>query len=347
MAKYLAQIIVLGAQVVGRAFTRALKQEYAASQAAAGRRATTQGEQYKSAANDSKLGISLDEALQILNVDKKLNKEEVEKNYQHLFTINEKAKGGSFYLQSKTCFNRPLLAHTRHLSTKNGVSLDYFREAINEENIAKCIQKLNSLPVFARKNTAMTGVSMSAVLVPFCYNANNEPSVIVTLRSAKLLSHKWMICFPGGKQSEEDNDDAAKTAVRETVEELGIDASAIKVIGCLNPVPTRQRDGFITPVLAVVDREYFSKKDALSLNEQEVERIFFVPLHKLCEEKYWRYTQWLNGYATPVYKDDVFNDGDAPRIWGLTSFMLYAILMGLLPRAFTVQLPLKIAKKAY
>ncbi|CAK7318041.1 Mitochondrial import inner membrane translocase subunit tim16-B [Vulpes lagopus] len=35
MAKYLAQIIVMGVQVVGRAFARALQQEFAASRAAA------------------------------------------------------------------------------------------------------------------------------------------------------------------------------------------------------------------------------------------------------------------------------------------------------------------------
>lgn len=37
MAKYLAQIIVMGGQVIGRAFARALKQEFAASQEAAKR----------------------------------------------------------------------------------------------------------------------------------------------------------------------------------------------------------------------------------------------------------------------------------------------------------------------
>lgn len=37
MAKYLAQIILMGGQVIGRAFARALKQEFAASQAAANR----------------------------------------------------------------------------------------------------------------------------------------------------------------------------------------------------------------------------------------------------------------------------------------------------------------------
>ena len=37
MAKYIAQIIVIGAQVIGRAFTKALRQEIQASQEAAKR----------------------------------------------------------------------------------------------------------------------------------------------------------------------------------------------------------------------------------------------------------------------------------------------------------------------
>ncbi|KAF0294744.1 Mitochondrial import inner membrane translocase subunit tim16-A [Amphibalanus amphitrite] len=99
MAKYLAQIIVQGLQVAGRAFGRALKQEYEASQQAARARASSS---QKSSDSTSPFGasISLDEAMKILNVDK-LDPEKVQKNYDHLFKINDKAKGGSFYLQSK------------------------------------------------------------------------------------------------------------------------------------------------------------------------------------------------------------------------------------------------------
>ncbi|XP_036060149.1 mitochondrial import inner membrane translocase subunit TIM16-like [Onychomys torridus] len=96
MAKYLVQIIVMGVQVVGRAFARALRQEFAASQAAAdawGRG----GHQSAGASNLS--GLSLQEAQQILNVFK-LNPERVQ-NYEHLFKVNDKSVGGSFYLQSK------------------------------------------------------------------------------------------------------------------------------------------------------------------------------------------------------------------------------------------------------
>jgi import inner membrane translocase subunit TIM16 len=44
--------------------------------------------------------MSLEEAKQILNVNE-LDPALVQKNYEHLFAVNDKLKGGSFYLQSK------------------------------------------------------------------------------------------------------------------------------------------------------------------------------------------------------------------------------------------------------
>jgi import inner membrane translocase subunit TIM16 len=99
MAKYIAQIVILGTQVIGRAFARALRQEFAASQEAARRGGGGQKGASRAAAN-ARTGITLEEAQQILNVDK-LDPELVAKNYEHLFNANEKSKGGSFYLQSK------------------------------------------------------------------------------------------------------------------------------------------------------------------------------------------------------------------------------------------------------
>ncbi|KAG5681426.1 hypothetical protein PVAND_010863 [Polypedilum vanderplanki] len=97
MAKYIAQMIVLGGQVVGRAFARALKQEIAASQEAAKR---NQNRSPGTRAATTRTGITLEEAQQILNVNS-LDTEKIQKNYEHLFNVNDKSKGGSFYLQSK------------------------------------------------------------------------------------------------------------------------------------------------------------------------------------------------------------------------------------------------------
>lgn len=46
------------------------------------------------------LGLTLEEAQQILNISN-LEPEELDKQYKHLFQMNDKSKGGSFYLQSK------------------------------------------------------------------------------------------------------------------------------------------------------------------------------------------------------------------------------------------------------
>lgn len=100
MAKYLAQIIILGTQMVGRAFARALRQEIAASQEAA-RRAGGGSQGSQRVAANTKTGVTLDEALKILNVEKPDQNEALERNYKYLFEANDKTKGGSFYIQSK------------------------------------------------------------------------------------------------------------------------------------------------------------------------------------------------------------------------------------------------------
>ncbi|XP_015795486.1 mitochondrial import inner membrane translocase subunit tim16-B [Tetranychus urticae] len=101
MARFIYKMVIEGAQIVGRAFARALKQEMAASQQAAQRRATSAGANKESATQDLKHGISLEEAIKILNIEKQLNKEDIESKYKHLFEVNDRSKGGSFYIQSK------------------------------------------------------------------------------------------------------------------------------------------------------------------------------------------------------------------------------------------------------
>lgn len=98
MAKFIAQIIVAGTQILAKAFARAVKQEYEASQEAARRLGNTKTRAERVA--NTKVGLSLDEAKQILNISK-LDKNEIQERFDRLFNANDKSKGGSFYLQSK------------------------------------------------------------------------------------------------------------------------------------------------------------------------------------------------------------------------------------------------------
>ncbi|KAF6024539.1 hypothetical protein EB796_017159 [Bugula neritina] len=99
-AKHLIQIVVQGITVVGRAFGQAVKQEIRYSQEAAKRSGGGEKGQ-KSAQSDLYHGLTLQEAQQVLNVKDITDTETLEKNYNHLFKVNDKKSGGSFYLQSK------------------------------------------------------------------------------------------------------------------------------------------------------------------------------------------------------------------------------------------------------
>lgn len=100
-AKYIAQLILAGGQAVGRAFRQALQQEYRATMSAhnAAEEAGRSGTQAAKAS--SLTGMSLGEAKQILNIKDLNDTSTILKNYEHLFKINAKSTGGSFYLQSK------------------------------------------------------------------------------------------------------------------------------------------------------------------------------------------------------------------------------------------------------
>ncbi|KAK6453971.1 mitochondrial import inner membrane translocase subunit TIM16 [Scheffersomyces xylosifermentans] len=94
--RLLVNVIFTGASVFGRAFTEAYKQ--AAKASAAGAAAGP-------AKASSVGGIPVDEALKILDVDRKdLSAAKIEEKYKYLFDVNSKEKGNSFYLQSKVYY---------------------------------------------------------------------------------------------------------------------------------------------------------------------------------------------------------------------------------------------------
>jgi 8-oxo-dGTP pyrophosphatase MutT (NUDIX family) len=114
----------------------------------------------------------------------------------------------------------------------------------------------------------------AAVLVPIV--ARSEPAVLLTQRTHTLPKHAGQISFPGGTTEASDRA-PIDTALRETHEEIGLDASVIQPLGYLDPY--RSGTGFlITPVVALVEPDI-----ALTLNAGEVDNVFEVPLAYLMD----------------------------------------------------------------
>ncbi|AGO13225.1 AaceriAFR078Wp [[Ashbya] aceris (nom. inval.)] len=98
--RVLVQVIFTGARVFGRAFTEAYKQT-AAQMAKQGTASATRSQ---GGMTNEYGGITLDESCKILNIEENspdMNLDKVDQRFKYLFDINDKEKGGSFYLQSK------------------------------------------------------------------------------------------------------------------------------------------------------------------------------------------------------------------------------------------------------
>ena len=75
--------------------------------------------------------MTLEEARDILNVtDQDIfgpDKEKLFKNYEHLFEVNDKAKGGSFYLQSKVVRAKERIDQVSYFLLYISIWCNYFR----------------------------------------------------------------------------------------------------------------------------------------------------------------------------------------------------------------------------
>jgi len=112
-------------------------------------------------------------------------------------------------------------------------------------------------------------VRPAAVLIPVV--DHDEPTVLLTQRSAHLNEHAGQIAFPGGKI---DATDASPrdAALREAEEEVGLDRSFVDPIGYLDLYGT----GFGFRILPTVARVKPGFK--LTINHSEVDDAFEVPL---------------------------------------------------------------------
>ena len=109
----------------------------------------------------------------------------------------------------------------------------------------------------------------AAVLIPVV--DHEEPTVLLTLRSAHLADHAGQISFPGGKIEATDAS-PLDTALREAQEEIGLGHAFVDPIGYLGVYGTSF--GFrILPTVARV-RPGFK----LKINRSEVDDAFEVPL---------------------------------------------------------------------
>jgi 8-oxo-dGTP pyrophosphatase MutT (NUDIX family) len=159
------------------------------------------------------------------------------------------------------------------------------------------------------KIASVRPIRPAAVLVAVI--ERDEPTVLLTQRTAHLKEHSGQISFPGGKI--EADETPREAALREAEEEIGLSRDAVEPLGFLDLYMTTL--GYrIVPLIARVAPPF-----ELVLNKAEVEETFEVPLAFLMEpgnlQRHSREWQGMTRsyYAIPFEKR---------YIWGVTAGIL-------------------------
>lgn len=160
----------------------------------------------------------------------------------------------------------------------------------------------------------------AAVLVPL-YVRDDELHAVFTKRRESLRRHPGEISFPGGRRDHPE-EALSLTALREAEEEIGLDPSAVELLGTLTPVRTFVTGYLIYPHVGVIELGPWKP------SPNEVELVLELALHEL-----------VSGYALRpmtrrgfTFETDTYVVGDH-LIWGATARILGDLLERLGPLA--------------
>ncbi|WP_426563937.1 NUDIX hydrolase [Angustibacter sp. McL0619] len=155
----------------------------------------------------------------------------------------------------------------------------------------------------------------SAVLMLFGVDDDGRPDVLLTQRADTMRSHPGQVSFPGGSLDEVDDGPAA-CAIREAVEETGLDGDGVDVLGEL-PALYLPPSGFVvTPVLGW----WRVQSPVSAVDPAEVARVVRVPLDELLDPDNRITTRHPSGFVGPAFTvRGLF-------VWGFTAGLLSRVL---------------------
>lgn len=148
------------------------------------------------------------------------------------------------------------------------------------------------------------------------YVKDGRLTLLLTKRTERVLHHRGQISLPGGEQHPGESLEA--TALRETVEELGLDLTAVRVLGRLTPLYIPPSNFCIYPTVASLPGPL-----AFRLEPEEVAEAIEVPIDHLADPANVRRETWSYGgldHEVPFY------EFAGHKIWGATAMVLAELL---------------------
>jgi 8-oxo-dGTP pyrophosphatase MutT (NUDIX family) len=117
----------------------------------------------------------------------------------------------------------------------------------------------------------------AAVLIPI-YIKDGKYHILFTKRSTMVKTHQGQISFPGGARHAHDST-LLDTALRESMEEIGLRAKDVTVLGEMDDEVTTTSNFIVTPFVGLIPYPY-----RFTLCKAEVDRLIRVPLAALLDK---------------------------------------------------------------
>ena len=156
----------------------------------------------------------------------------------------------------------------------------------------------------------------SAVLSLF-YPKNGKAHILLIVRSAYPGVHSSQIAFPGGKKETEDLD-LKQTALRETNEEVGVNAAEVKIVKQWSDIYIPPSNFIVSPFMGIIE-----KRPDFLLQPDEVSAIIELPVSQLLDDRLVQNVQMSTSYATNIQVPAFVIEKHI--VWGATAMILSEI----------------------
>jgi 8-oxo-dGTP pyrophosphatase MutT (NUDIX family) len=168
---------------------------------------------------------------------------------------------------------------------------------------------------FTRLVTPADGGRSSAVLVLFAEETPGDPDILLLQRAADMRNHAGQPAFPGGA-ADPGEVDPIVTALREAVEEVGLDPASVDVEALLPPLWIPVSGYLVTPVLAW----WRSPHPVSPVDAAEVASVARVRVADLADPANRLRVRHPSGWVGPAFS------AGGMLIWGFTAGILSVLL---------------------